>query len=141
MSIAESIRLPYPTNRTGKGPILFFETSSLVVEYDYERDEGGFEWTQLKFYEVLAYEYRQNVCCQAEQILESQTIQSYSATDWLSEIQGLWKEAVGWQEWQNKQGGEKRFKQYRIFFDNAGCLDVIASSFDAESCGSSASLQ
>ena len=126
--MAEHIRLPRPTSATVKGPKLQFGHSTLIVVYDYERDDGVIEWTRLVFNDVLAYAYRQIACCEAEHMSGSKAIQRFRASKWLAGMLKVWQAAVGWQQWQQQQGGAQSFRHFRVFFDDAGCVDVIARS-------------
>jgi len=130
--MAEPIPLPRPTSATVKGPTLQFEHPTLIVTYDYERDDGVIEWTRLLFNDVLAYAYRQMACCEAEHIIGYKNIQRFRESKWLTDTLKVWQEAVGWQQWQQQQGGEQRFQHFRVFFDDAGCVDVIAHSCNIE---------
>jgi len=128
----DNIPLPRPTSATVKGPKLHFASPTLLVAYDYEGDDGVIAWTRLVFNGVLAYEYHQMACCEAEHIIGYQHIQRFRASKWLARILKVWQEAVGWQQWQQQQGGEQRFQHFRVFFDDAGCVDVIARSCEIE---------
>lgn len=121
-----NIPLPRPTSATVNGPKLKFEGSSLVVEYDYEMDTGQIVWTRLIFDGVLAYEYRQASCCEAKNVISSQEVKRYTDSTWLSNLLAIWKQDVGWQKLQQQIGGEKRFNHFGVYFDDSGCLDVIA---------------
>lgn len=126
--LTEKIQLPLSTNATKRGPILSLESDSLLIKYDYEEDLGSVRWAELLFKEVLAYEYRQAACCEAEHIIGSEHLASYLNSEWLNKIVSIWKESVGWQEWQQQQGGEHRFKHFRIYFDDAACVDIVAAT-------------
>ena len=130
--MAAHIPLPRPTSATVKGPTLQFESPTLIVAYDYERDDGVIEWTRLVFNDVLAYEYRQIACCEAEHIIGYKAIKRFHESKWLAGVLKVWQEAVGWQQWQQRQGGETRFQHFRVFFDDAGCVDVMAHSCNIE---------
>jgi hypothetical protein len=129
----ENISLPRPTNATRKGPLLNADPASLSVRYDHERENGTLEWTRILFREVLAFEYRQSACCEVDDVIAAHAITSFDDTEWLFKIVALWRERVGWQQWHQQQGGGKRFRQFRLYFDDAGCLDVISSSYAIES--------
>lgn len=131
-NMAEHIPLPRPTSATVKGPTVQFEPPTLMVAYDYERDDGVIAWTRLVFNDVLAYAYRQIACCEAEHIIGSKAIQRFRASTWLAGLLTVWQEAVGWQQWQQQQGGAQRFQHFRVFFDDAGCVEVIARSCKIE---------
>src|SRR5437867_12985817 len=122
--MAADIPLPRPTSATVKGPTLQFEYPTLIVAYDYERDDGVIEWTRLLFNDVLAYEYRQMACCEVEHIIGYKAIKRFLESKWLADVLKVLQEAVSWQEWQQQQGGEKRYKHVRVLFDDAVCVDV-----------------
>jgi len=121
------LKLNKPTNRTVSGPIIHNGRAELMVEYDYEHDDGTIEWSKVFFGEVLAFEYSDISCCKAEFVASAERITVVPASDWLTDVLSNWQQLIGWQEWQQRQGGAKRFKHYSLFFDNAANLNVIAS--------------
>ena len=125
---ASVLVLSKATNRTKTGPRLQKDADALVVEYDYENDDGTIEWSHIVFRDVLALEYRDISCCEAGGLVSSTEVRCLSKSDRLSAIVGLWQESVGWQEWQQKQGGVDRFKHFTLYFDDSCCIDVIAAS-------------
>jgi hypothetical protein len=129
---AGSIRLPESTDATVKGPKLQFEGSSMIVEYDHENEDGSVRWVRLRFAGVLSFEYRQAVCCDAEHITNFHEVQCAQSSAWLDGLLKGWTDAVGWQKWEREKGGRERFSHFRIFFDDAGCLDVAAENLKLE---------
>jgi hypothetical protein len=128
MTTSERIPLPVPTNATLKGPRLTHEQSTLAVAYDYERSNGTTVWAELVFDEVLALEYRDSACCEPDQVVGSSHLVRYSDSAWLGRIRGLWSAAVGWQEYEQSKGGADRFGHFRLYFDDAACIEVIAAA-------------
>lgn len=127
--MAESrIELPFPTNLTADGPIYRHSRSALTVEYDCVCEEDSPEWVQLVFDEVLALDYRQSICCRHSDILDARQMRVLSESPYRSDIVAQWQQAVGWQEWQQKQGGAARFKHFTLYFDDAGSINVVAAS-------------
>ena len=124
----DNLKLPMPTNRTVAGPTFRKDGSKIVVEYDCEQNDGTTEWSKISFDDILAFEYRQIACCREEDVVGSQVIRCQNQSQHLSDVLCLWQKSVGWQEWQQKQGGAARFKQFTVFFDDAGCIDVVAAS-------------
>lgn len=122
-----NLQLQRPTNRTNSGPRLRNDGQHLVVEYDCEREDGRVEWSQVSFEEVLAFEYRQAACCGADDIVGSSEIRCLDNSEHLSAVMNRWQKSVGWQEWQQQQGGAARFKHFTVFFDDVACLNVVAS--------------
>lgn len=122
-----ALQVRVPTNRTIEGPRLVMAKDRLVVTYDCGQDSGGIEQGRLTFEEVLAFEYRDSTCCLPESVLPATEIRTQETSAFLGSVRTRWDEAVGWQEWQEKRGGASRFKHFTVYFDDAGCLDVVAS--------------
>lgn len=127
-----SIQLRVPTNRTVEGPSLQMAKGRLIVGYDFEGDPRSIDEARLIFEEVLSFEYRDSACCPAENVLSSTEIRAQDQSPYLDTVRSQWEEAVGWQDWQREKGGAARFKHYTVYFDDAGCLDVIATSCQVE---------
>jgi hypothetical protein len=125
MKTDNTIRLPSPTNSTEQGPVVVYEKDNLKVKYDCNDNEK--KWVEISFSEVLTYQFIQIACCQSEHIVDNNSIMVYDDTPFLLQARKIWEESVGWQDWQKKQGGASRFKLYRLYFDDEGCLDVIAA--------------
>jgi hypothetical protein len=121
------LTLPLPTNRTRQGPTFRKDGETMVVEYDCEQDDGRTKISVLVFVEVLSFEYRQAACFEASDVLPPTELLCLRQSERLTAILNLWQATVGWQEFQTKQGGAERFKHYKLYFDDAGCIDVIAS--------------
>lgn len=124
----EDVDLPWPTNATSEGPIFNSDGTSLAVTYDYQTEDGISEWTKVSFAEAIAFSYQQNVCCTAEEVIPSRVIRQYDDSEWLSSTVARWEKSVGWQGFQSQSGGGSRFRHFQVFFDDVGCLGVIASS-------------
>jgi hypothetical protein len=128
MTEVEWISLPLRTNATTTGPIIEYRVSSLLVKYDYQEIHGPIKWASLSFEDVLAYEVCLSVCCSAEDVLPSKVIQVQNKSDWRKEVVDRWQETVGWQQYHQNLGGEKRFKHYRIYFDDVCAVQLIAAA-------------
>lgn len=103
------------------------ERDRLLLDYDCEQDDGAAEPARLIFEEVLAFEYRDSTSCQAEDVLPPTEIRILEQSRYLDSVRSLWEERVGWQDWQRQQGEATRFKHFTVYFDDVGCLHVIAS--------------
>jgi|GEM_PF-2605026 len=126
------IDLKIPTDFTEKGPILSYSKDKLLIEYDYKNDDKTVSWSKIEFNDVLAVQVKNSACFEEEDVLSEKTMRCMSQSAWLSRIINLWKESVGWHDWQQKQGGAERYKHYTIYFPDAGCIDVIAARFHLE---------
>lgn len=132
MSI-QAIKLRLPTNRTASGPKFRSDEATaadrraLLVDYDYENDDGTVSWAQIIFEEVLAFEFRQNVCIRAADVIGSREIRCLCDSEFLSELMLSWKLVLGSDEYQRQLGGEARFKHFTMYFDDAGVINVVAA--------------
>lgn len=116
-----------PTTRTVSGPKLTMEKNHLLVDYDWEADDGSVTWGRIRFDEVVSLRFWDNVSCPAENVLANTDIRVLEQSDYLDGGRARWCEAVGWQEWQREKGGPGRFQHFTVYFDDAGSLDVIAA--------------
>jgi hypothetical protein len=122
------LHLPIPTDRTVSGPKLIMEGERLTVDYDHERDDGQLEAGRIVFEGVLSFEYCDDSCTLAENVLPPTEIRVLDQSEYLVHVRRRWETAVGWQDWQQQQGGADRFRHFTIYFDDVGSLDVVAAS-------------
>lgn len=121
------VRLALPTNSTLEGPRILGDGQHAVVEYDFQKDDGTTEWASVAFEDVLQLEFRAAPCCTAADVVKPTEVRAQDTSLRLTAIQELWEEAVGWQEWQQTRGGFSRYRHFTIYFDDAGCVDVVAA--------------
>jgi len=124
----KNLALRTATNRTVKGPLFRKDGEGITVEYDCEDDDGSTRWSRVEFAEILDFEYRQASCCDAQDILGPKEMLCLDSSDRLTALLTRWQDSVGWQERNAKQGGSERFKHFKLFFDDVGCVDVVAGS-------------
>lgn len=120
------IHLKWSTDRTVQGPRLLYEKDCLVVEYDYEHDNGEIHWSRVTFQNPLLIEYRDSSCLCDPDVIEFKIIRCLDASPLLTEIITAWQKSVGWQEWQKKNVANK-IRHYTLYFDDAGCLNVVGT--------------
>ena len=128
MANSESHRLFVPANGTQQGPKLAHQKEQLIVDYDFEDDDGSIRWARILFQEVLSFEYRDSSCCRAEDVLPSTEIRSRADSEYLRTVTDRWHEFVGGQEWQQGKGGRGRFQHFTLYFDDACSLNIVASA-------------
>ncbi|MGH7966666.1 MAG: hypothetical protein ACRERD_33355 [Candidatus Binatia bacterium] len=122
------LRLGKPTNRTNTGPHFSGDVQRVVVKYDYEHDNGAIEWQEVVFNEVLHFNFGSASCCAAEDIVGATEVACLNESELLRVTLKKWQESIGWQDWQQQQGGSARFRHFKMYFDDAACLDVIAAT-------------
>lgn len=123
----ERVGLPLPTILTG--PKLRWDGQILAIEYDSEREDGQIEWAEIVFGEVLKFEYRQNILCRADDVDAYNYLVKYAESGWLNEALEKRTEFLGVLE---KADGASMYSHWRIYFDDAGCVDVLAGWFRIE---------
>ena len=122
------LHLPRPTSRTEEGPRFKGDATEMVVEYDYQEDDGKVTWSSVAFSDVLQFEFRPMPCCTADDVVAATEVRVQTASERLVKMQARWQGAVGWQQWQQKQGGAVRYSHFTVYFDDEGCVDVVAAS-------------
>jgi hypothetical protein len=80
------LTLSKPTSRTVNGPVIKKDADRLLIEYDYELDNGNIEWAQISFFGVLALEYRDGSCCKEESVVSAREVRFVTQSEWLSNV-------------------------------------------------------
>lgn len=127
-----TLHVRVPTNRTVEGPRIAMSKGRLVIDYDFENDNGSIQQGRLTFEEVMAFEYFEGPCGPPENVLDSTEVRALDESKYLDPVRSRWDEAFGWQDWQLKLGGANRFKHFTVYFDDAASLNIIASSCQIE---------
>jgi hypothetical protein len=104
------------------------EKQQLVIEYDYIAEGGSVFWTSVTFSHVIAFHFNQEACCTSDDLIAYNQMISYSSSPWLNEIRQRWRSYFVGQEQQ--QNEDQRFTHYVIYFNDVGCISVVAQSFD-----------
>lgn len=128
----KTVALPLPTNSTRVGPYIIAENGGVRIKYDFERNDGTLEWSEIAFEEVLAYRFHQSICYQMDTnivINKFNELIELNTSSWLRDVLCKWDAAVGWQEYQINKGGKLRFKHYIVEFDDVGVCEIICSSY------------
>ncbi len=129
MTIRKVVKLPQATSRTTVGPKLQLSSSTLRLSYGCEQDDGALRWTHIIFHDVLKFEYRQEAVCGAEALDGYNQMAEYQESDWLRTTRARLTSFLGSQA---PEGQELLYVHWRIYFDDAGCVDVVAESFEIE---------
>lgn len=107
-----------------------FDGRRLRVRYDFPSEEGVVEWTELAFDDVLTFGYRNMAACAEQDVIGSDYVVEEDASEEVSEAVVRWTAFVGWQDYEARRQGVDPFKSYRVFFDDAGAIEVIARSLE-----------
>ncbi len=112
----EEIGLPLPTSRIQHGPRLTYRADHLLVEWDYQADDGAIRWAAVAFDDVAVFKFRTNLYCLAEHVDAYHALIKLSDSDLLRMVEGTRTEGVP----------PVPRAHFRMFFDDGGCIDVIA---------------
>jgi len=126
------LELPKPTSRTASGPVVTSRDAKLIVDYDYQDDDGSVHWVRILFEHVLLFEYRQQSCCDADVISDdTRTVSCLSDSPRLTELRRRWQETIEPTKRQERDASQDTFKQFDLYFDDAACVEVIARSMSS----------
>lgn len=113
--IARTIwELPCMSQEFDQGPVLRQGHGDLYIAYDFEKESGEYAWEEIAFLGVGAFKFTADAHCSPDQV---------GAYDKLQLLEGSpWKESLG---------GEATvtLDHYRIYFDEVGCFEILASAF------------
>lgn len=123
----EELVLPRPTSATVSGPRLAYQERRLVVEYDYQRDDGVVEWCRVAFHGVATFEFRRDVCCTAEDIVSLTGVVRRQRSRWLAQTTRCLRTSLG-PALSSEE--EASYADWRIYFDDVGCVGVVAQSME-----------
>lgn len=124
------LQLPQPTSHTERGPVVELDGGRLTVHYDCVTEDGVAEWTELVFEEVLTFGYRNMAACTDQDVLGADYVVEDDASTELDAAVNRWTTFVGWQGHEKGRQRADPFKHFRVFFDDAGAIDVIARSLE-----------
>jgi hypothetical protein len=129
MSSIREVPLPLPTSRTRIGPIAALQPPKLTVEYDCEEENGVVRWARIRFHEVLKFEYRQDACCLTSDLEAYSKMQVIEDSPDLADVRGryiIYLSRVAAVE------ESLKFLQFKVYFDDSGCVDVIAHTYEID---------
>jgi hypothetical protein len=84
--------LPFPTSRTSRGPTLFVTGVDAIVQYDYHRDDGSIQWTQVAFHDAIACQFRAELYCTADDLDAYDQLIAFSDSPWLQDLHSRYLE-------------------------------------------------
>lgn len=106
--------LPCMSQEFNKGPKLRQDLGDqLAVAYDFETDTGEYLWEELIFTGVVGFRFTAARYCGSDEITAYDKVQTIRESVWAA---GVAAPPPG-------------LTHYRIFFDDAGCYEVLATGF------------
>lgn len=111
--------LPCRSQEFREGPLVSQGPATLTLAYDFETETGDYAWEQAQFSGVAAFTFTAAVYCNEEQIGAYDRLEVVAASHWAADLRA--------------EGSALR--HYRIYFDDVGCYEVLASAFVPPSSG------
>lgn len=108
--------LPAPSQEFEQGPQILVRPGKVTLRWDVEGESGEYTWSSGEFVGVEAVVFTAHESCTSEQVRAYDRLVMVEPSELLSGLKG----ARG-----------KFLHHYRIYFDEAGCLEVVAEEFVA----------
>lgn len=103
--------LPHKSQEFAKGPRVRQDTlENLVIAYDYELEDGRYEWTEFGFLGVIAFRFTLVGYCSLEQIHAFDEVRVVVPSAWLAALLRPPDDVA----------------HFRIYFDDIGSYEVLA---------------
>lgn len=109
--------LPCKSQEFQASPSLIQRGDRLELVYDYETESGQYQHATITFRGVEAFFFTSFESCSPDQVAAYDRVVAIRASEWLKQLRS--RRAIE----------ESLARHYRIFFDDVGCYEVIASEF------------
>lgn len=115
--------LPCLSQEFNEGPVLKPGLDHIAIAFDFETPGGEYTWAELRFSGVVAFAFTSARHCTEDQIAAYDKLLLIEDSPWLAALPACAPDVV----------------HLRIFFDDAGCYDVLARAFELPALGPPAS--
>jgi hypothetical protein len=105
--------LPTPSQEFMQGPHILISSGKVTLRWDFE-GETGYEWSSAEFTGVEAASFTASDSCTPDQVRAYDRLVKVEPSDMLASL---------------RSAGQKFLQHFRIYFDEVGCLDVVAEDF------------
>ena len=106
--------LPAPSQEFMQGPHILVSPGKVTLRWDYEAETGTYAWSSAEFTGVEAVTFTAHSSCTLDQARAYDRLVKVDPSDMLPGLRGA---------------GLKFLQHFRIYFDEIGCLDVVAQDF------------
>jgi hypothetical protein len=106
--------LPVRSQEFEQGPQVLISSGRVTLRWDAETETGDYAWSSASFVGVEDVEFTSFGSCTPEQAQAYDRLVKVEPSDKLAALRG---------------SASKFLQHFRIFFDEIGCLDVIAEDF------------
>ena len=123
------IKLSLPTSHVLHGPTVSLEGRQLVVRYDSDLGAGG-EWAEIRFEDVVRLCYRDFSICGDDDIMGHDYFVEETDSTELRALREKRSAFLGPNQFEQEKDAKAPMKLYRLYFDDAAAIDVVARSFE-----------
>jgi hypothetical protein len=106
--------LPAPSREFMLGPQILISPGTVTLRWDFAGESGGYEWSSAQFAGVEAVRFTAHDSCTPEQVRPYDRVVEIQPSDLVPDL---------------RAAGPRFLQHFRIYFDEAGCLDVVAEEF------------
>jgi hypothetical protein len=100
-----------------ESPAASLRGGRLSITYDFEQEDGSYALDSFRFEGVEAFRFTLYETCEPEQVEAYDMLIDVEGSSWLRDHRA------------KKIEDNPDLKHYRVFFDEIGCYDIIATSF------------
>jgi hypothetical protein len=114
MSMTLVWKMPHMSQEFAEGPKIRQERlDQLVISYDYEQEDGSYAWEEMSFTGVVAFKFTLVGHCSLDQIDAFDELHEVTESEWAA----------------TTVRATPGLRHYRIYFDDIGCYEVLATTF------------
>lgn len=106
--------MPFKSQEFSQGPELIQTLREVRLRLDHETETGDYEWSAIVFRGVHAIRFTAHASCTRDQVRAYDRLVRVQRSEWLEAL----------------PGAEADHHHFRIYFDEFGCYDVVAASFE-----------
>jgi hypothetical protein len=106
--------LPALSQEFMHGPHVLVSPGKVTLRWDFETESGAYEWSSAEFTGVEAVTFTAESSCTPDQVHAYDRLVRVEPSDMLASLRGT---------------ASKFLQHFRIYFDEIGCLDVVAEEF------------
>lgn len=107
-------QLPCMSQEFDQGPKLRQDPGDqLAIAYDFEQESGEYGWEELIFTGVVGLRFTAARHCSEEQVGAYDKVVAVSGSAWAADV----------------RDAPPGLRHYRVYFDDAGCYEVLATGF------------
>jgi hypothetical protein len=106
--------LPAPSREFMQGPHILVSPGKVTLRWDSESETGEYVWSSAEFTGVEAMTFTAYSSCTPDQARAYDRLIKVDPSDMLPNLRGA---------------GPKFLQHFRIYFDEIGCLEVVAEDF------------